>query len=339
MKRLVVCSDGTWNTPESKDFTNVVKMARVIRPKDSHDVEQVVFYDWGVGTDKGTDKWRGGALGKGINKNIRDAYRFLVHNYNPGDEVFLFGFSRGAYTVRSLVGLLRNCGLLKKKYAHLIPDAYNMYRSPAKPDVASARKFRAAWSRTVKVKFLGVWDTVGALGIPLGLFSRYNVNKYSFHDTRISAIVNHAYHALAIDEKRKPFAPTIWKTKPDRKNSEQAWFAGDHSDIGGGHPDTGLSYKALVWMVQKAAACGLSVDKGYMASLKMNNSPEKLHNSYTAKYRLLGKYVRPIGRRNTDEFVHPSALARYRNRKGYQPENLKDFLKRRTRLRKKSKFR
>ena len=335
MKRLVVCSDGTWNTPESKDFTNVVKMARAIRPKDSHDVEQVVFYDWGVGTDKGTDKWRGGAFGKGIDKNIRDAYRFLIHNYSPGDQLFFFGFSRGAYTVRSLVGLIRNCGLLKKSHAHLIPRAYKMYRSRSKPDAASAHRFRRAYSRTLKVKFLGVWDTVGALGIPLGIFGRRNERKYSFHDTRISAIVERAYHALAIDEKRKPFAPTIWKTKPGRKNSGQAWFAGVHSDVGGGYPDTGLSYKALVWMVQKAAACGLSVDKGYMASLKMNNSPEKLHNSYTAKYRLLGKYIRPIGRTNTDEFVHPSALARHRDRQGYRPQNLEAFVTRRPRPRKK----
>lgn len=341
MKRLVVCCDGTWNTPEGKLVTNVVNLARAIRPKARRGVEQVVFYDWGVGTEGGADKLTGGALGKGIDKNIQDAYRFLVHNYNPGDELFLFGFSRGAYTARSLVGLLRNSGLLTKTHAHLIPQAYAMYRSRAKPDVKSARKFRATYShsQTVNVKFLGVWDTVGALGIPVGILRRFNKKKYNFHDTRISGIVKHAYHALAIDEKREPFRPTIWKTKPGRKNSEQAWFAGVHSDVGGGYPDTGLSYKALVWMVQKAAACGLSVDKGYMASLKMNNSPEKLHNSYTAKYRLLGKYVRPIGRTNTDEFVHPSALARHRNRKGYQPENLKDFLKRRTRLRKKSKFR
>ncbi len=335
MKRLVVCSDGTWNTPESKDFTNVVKMARAIRPKDSHDVEQVVFYDWGVGTKGGADTVKGGAFGKGIDKNIRDAYRFLIHNYSPGDQLFFFGFSRGAYTVRSLVGLIRNCGLLKKSHAHLIPRAYKMYRSRSKPDVASAHRFRRAYSRTLKVKFLGVWDTVGALGIPLGIFGRRNERKYSFHDTRISAIVEHAYHALAIDEKRKPFAPTIWKTKPGRKNSGQAWFAGVHSDVGGGYPDTGLSYKAFLWMVEKAVACGLSVDKTYAKSLKMKNSPEKLHNSYTFVYRALGKYIRPIGVTNSDESVHPSALARRRDRKGYRPQNLEAFVTRRPRPRKK----
>ena len=134
-----------------------------------------------------------------------------------------------------------------------------MYRSRAKPDVKSARQFRATrcHSQMVSVKFLGVWDTVGALGVPVGILRRFNQKKYCFHDTQISGIVKHAYHALAIDEKRKPFAPTIWTTKPGRENSEQAWFAGVHSDVGGGCPDTGLSYKALLWMVQKAAACGL----------------------------------------------------------------------------------
>ena len=328
MKRLVVCSDGTWNTPESKEVTNVVKMARAIQPKDSNGVEQVVFYDWGVGTDNASDKVKGGAFGEGIDKNIQDAYRFLVHNYNPGDELFFFGFSRGAYTVRSLVGLLRNCGLLKKNYSDMIPDAYDMYRSPSKPDVASARKFRLNFSRTVKVKFLGVWDTVGALGIPLGIFGRTNQKKYSFHDTSISSIVENAYHALAIDEKRKAFAPSIWKTKPGRKNSEQVWFAGVHCDVGGGYTDTGLSDRGFMWMVEKAEACDLSVNKAYAKSILMKNSPEKLHNSYTATYRLFGKYIRPMGVTNSDESVYPSALARHHNRRSYRPKNLDTFLQR-----------
>ncbi len=334
MKRLIVCCDGTWNTPELKDVTNVVNFARAIKPTGTRGVPQVVFYDWGVGTDKGVDKWTGGALGKGIDKNIQDAYRFLVHNYDPGDELFFFGFSRGAYTARSLVGLIRNAGLLTKTHAHLIPDAYAMYRSRAKPDAKSARKFRRirCHAAMADVKFLGVWDTVGALGIPVEILRRFNDKKYRFHDTRISGIVMHAYHALAIDEKRAPFRPTIWKTKPGRKHTEQAWFAGVHCDVGGSYPDTGLSYKALVWMVQKAAACGLSVDKRYMRSLKLKNSPEKLHDSYTWP---LPKYIRQIGRTNADESVHPSALARRRVRKGYRPKNLEAFLSGQTRSGKK----
>ena len=329
MKRLVVCSDGTWNTPEPRkgeNATNVVHMARGIRPKDSKNVEQIVFYDWGVGTGNAPDQLKGGAFGKGIDKNIQDGYRFLVHNYNPGDELFLFGFSRGAYTIRSLVGLIRNCGLLKKSDASKIPEAYKMYRSRDKADAASARSFRSKFSRVVKVKFLGVWDTVGALGIPLGLFRSYNEKKYGFHDTTISSIVVHAYHALAIDEKRKPFAPTLWTTKAGRKNSEQMWFPGVHSDVGGGYSEAGLSYKALRWMVSKAEACGLSMNKAYLKSLKDPEWTEKLHNSYTGIYPALGEFIRPIGVTNSDETLHPSAKLRVNTRRTYTPRNLLTYL-------------
>jgi uncharacterized protein (DUF2235 family) len=321
-KRLVICCDGTWNTPERENVTNVAKVARAIRPTDSRAVEQVVFYDWGIGSGNRSNKMKGGLAGKGLDKNIQDAYRFLVHNYKAGDELFLFGFSRGAYTVRSLIGFIRNCGLLKKTHAHMIPDAFAVYRSSTKPDVPSTRSFRRKYSRDAEVKFLGVWDTVGALGIPLGIFARTNEKRYSFHDTKISSIVKNAYHALAIDEMRKPFAPVIWKTKPGRRNTGQAWFAGVHSDVGGGYVDSGLSDKALVWMVEKATACGLAMDMSYMESVLMVGSPETLHRSFKGSVRFAGKYVRSVGVTNRDEFVHDSALARYRSRKSYRPKNL-----------------
>lgn len=325
-KRLIICSDGTWNKPEGGPVTNVVKLARSIRPVDPEGTMQVVFYDWGVGTGGGGDKILGGAFGKGIDRNIQDAYRFLVHNYAAGDDFFFFGFSRGAYTVRSLVGLIRNCGLLKKIHSHRIPDAYALYRSPDRPDSPKARRFRERCSRQVKVSFLGVWDTVGALGIPLRLFGRRNQEKYGFHDTKISSIVLNAYHALAIDEKRKPFRPTIWKTKKGRKNSAQVWFAGVHSDVGGGYADAGLSDKALLWMAEKAERCGLALNRAYLGRILAEDSPETLHNSMTAAYKRLGTYIRPIGVSNRDESVHPSAIERHRDRRGYRPENLVEYL-------------
>ncbi|UCE64547.1 MAG: DUF2235 domain-containing protein, partial [Nitrospirota bacterium] len=165
MKRLVICYDGTWNNPEDtkqgegEAITNVVKLARAIKPQDTDGVQQIVFYDWGIGTGGLWDTLTGGALGKGIDKNIQDGYRFLVHNFVRGDELFLFGFSRGAYTARSLVGLIRNCGLLKKTHADRIVEAYDQYRSPNKPDSREAKGFREDFSRKVNVKFLGVWDT------------------------------------------------------------------------------------------------------------------------------------------------------------------------------------
>ena len=327
MKRIIICCDGTWNTPESKYVTNVTITSRALRPRGRHGEDQVVFYDWGVGTGNKVDAVKGGAFGKGIDKNIRDAYRFLVHNYAPGDEVVFFGFSRGAYTVRSTIGLLRNCGVLKKKHAGRIQDAYEMYRSDQGPDVTTARKFRADYSQKFKIKFLGVWDTVGALGIPLGIFGRSNERKFGFHDTTVSSIIENAYHALAIDEKRKPFAPTIWKTKSDRENTEQRWFAGVHSDIGGGYKDAGLSNLALKWMLNKAHGCGLAFDQRYLRDVMAENSKVRLHNSFSKPYKLLGKNIREIGVTNHDEALHPSVRRHYGDNSRYRPENLIRYLR------------
>ena len=147
-KRIVICSDGTWNTADQKNGgeyrpTNVVKMARTISAVSKDGISQVVFYDEGVGADKwGLDRLTGGAFGRGLDKNIEDAYRFLMRNYIKGDEIFLFGFSRGAYTVRSLAGLIRNCGLLKPINADKFKDAYDLYISKSHPDSEYSKKFR-----------------------------------------------------------------------------------------------------------------------------------------------------------------------------------------------------
>jgi hypothetical protein len=180
-KRIVICCDGTWNHPEDKTPTNVVKIARSILPEGTNratrkSIPQIVFYDWGIGTGNLGEKLAGGAFGKGLDKNIQDAYRFIVHNYVKGDELFLFGFSRGAYTVRSLGGLIRNCGIITSNKADLIPRCYTIYRSSAGPDCNTARNFRNdnahhkdSAGEKPEIAFMGVWDTVGALGIPLRL--------------------------------------------------------------------------------------------------------------------------------------------------------------------------
>lgn len=324
-KRIIICCDGTWDTPETNNVSNVVKLTRAIKPKTSKGLEQVVFYDWGVGTEDFMDKILGGAFGEGIDKNIQDAYRFLVHNYGPGDEVFVFGFSRGAYTARSLIGLIRNSGLLKKVHADLIPKAYQLYRQRSGPDVKKAKEFRAQFSREISINFLGVWDTVGALGIPLGIFHRDNEKKYSFHDTSLSRKIKNAFHALSIDEKRKPFAPAIWTTKPEHTNTEQVWFAGVHADIGGGYKETGLSNLALKWLTDKAKSCGLELNMTYLNALLKQDNTDTLHNSYKGGYKLLGKHIRPIGLSNPDESLHPSVLKRYKS-KNYRPKNLVRYL-------------
>ena len=326
-KRLVVCCDGTWNNPEQHHVTNVVRTARALRPKDDEGVTQVVFYDWGVGSY--SDKIRGGMLGAGIDKNIQDAYRFLVHNYSDGDEIFLFGFSRGAYTARSLAGFIRNAGLLRKTHAHLIPAAYRMYRRRAGPDVPSAVEFRRGHSQEVRIRFVGVWDTVGALGIPSQIFEAMGGNrKHAFHDTSLSKVIEHACHAVSIDEKRIDFEPTLWKRLPkEGQTIEQQWFAGVHGDVGGGNADAGLADVALDWVWSRAATQGLAFDDDYRKENVRPNPLGRLHRSWTGMYRVKGRHLRPIGDSPPGlERLHPSVRDRVVAMPGYRPDNLMAFL-------------
>ena len=168
-KRIVVCADGTWNRPEkdlSKDVpTNVLRLARAVKPTARDGTPQQVFYDWGIGSYH--DQVIAGATGKGLHKNIMDDYRYIVQNYSPGDEIFLFGFSRGAYTVRSLCGLINNCGILKRPDARLIQRAFSIYKRSGrdwKPDGERSKEFRRNRSHASRtIHFVGVWDTVGAI--------------------------------------------------------------------------------------------------------------------------------------------------------------------------------
>lgn len=333
-KRLIICSDGTWNTPDQKDGgvyrpSNVVKMSRAIKPIGDDQKVQVVFYDKGVGTAWGLDRLIGGAFGKGLSKNIEDAYRFLMHNYEDGDEIFLFGFSRGAYTVRSTAGLIRNCGLLKKTHAEQFENAYDIYRSnEIKPDSEEAEDFIKKFSRKVRVFFIGVWDTVGALGIPIRGISRILGSRDQFHDVQLSSQIKNAYHVLAIDEKRNPFKPTLWETKivKDQK-VEQVWFVGVHTNIGGGYKDTGLSDLAFEWMAEKAIACGLSLDENYINQVINPDYKGVLRNSKKGLYIFIPSHIRPIGKgENSFESVHGSAKKRYNKKyKNYSPKNLVEY--------------
>lgn len=334
-KRIVICSDGTWNTPDQKDEgdfrpTNVVKMARAIAPVDKHGKVQIVFYDQGVGTGPGLDRLTGGAFGHGLEKNIQDAYRFLMHNYEKDDEIFFFGFSRGAYTVRSTAGLIRNSGLLKKIYADKFQKAYELYRSnEIHPDSDEAKEFRRKFSIEIIIKFIGVWDTVGALGIPLRGLRWFTRKKYQFHDVELSKIVKRGYHALAIDERREPFGPTLWKDKKKRgQKIEQVWFAGVHSDIGGGYKCTGLSDLAFMWMREKVEDCDLAFDNKYIQKVIHQDANAGMHDSKISLYKLTRGTIRQIGKKGADEAVHPAAVYRFNTyTPTYKPENLDEYLK------------
>jgi uncharacterized protein (DUF2235 family) len=269
MKRLIVCCDGTWNRPDEVSDglaapTNVAKIALGLADGDDDGHEQLLHYETGVGTRRG-ERFTGGAFGVGLSRNVLDGYRFLVDNYEPGDTLYFFGFSRGAYTARSLAGLVRNSGILRPEERDRIDDAYVLYRRPDKDSVPSgiaAELFRRSHSYgETYIDFVGVWDTVGALGIPIdGLRLPLLSRLWTFHDTTLSRYVLNAFHALAIDERRRPFRPTLWEQKPDAEGQtlEQVWFAGVHSDVGGGYSDTGLSEIPLLWMAAKARSCGLA---------------------------------------------------------------------------------
>lgn len=330
MKRLVVCCDGTWNRRDAGErATNVAKTADAVAAADGR-VRQMVFYDAGVGTGGWLDRVAGGATGRGLAKNVLDAYRFLVQHHEDGDELFLFGFSRGAYTARSVVGLVRKCGILRPEAHDRLDEAYALYRSGVHPDDARAQAFRDAFSKTVRVRFLGVWDTVGALGIPGGLFRSFNRRRHGFHDVKLSRIVDVACHALAIDERRRSFRPTLWSTTPDpRQRVQQLWFPGVHSNVGGGYATAGLADVALDWMMGEAEAAGLVFAEG--ARGRLSPAPSSpMANSRRGFWRLLPGAWRRIGdARHQPQAVHAAALRRMADaHTRYKPPNLVRYLRR-----------
>jgi uncharacterized protein (DUF2235 family) len=342
-KRLVVCCDGTWNIPDQQCPTNVTKLALGIAVEDDRHREQRVFYHRGIGSTRG-ERLRGGAFGFGLSRDVRDCYRFLVENYEPGDELFLVGFSRGAFTARSTAGLVRNSGILRRTNAGRIGAAYELYRRrEMHPRGTEATLFRRTWSHEPRIRFIGVWDTVGALGIPLSgmpLIDLVN-RRWQFHDTTLSTTVDAAFQALAIDERRRPFVPTLWsqaEDAPAHQRVEQVWFPGVHSDVGGGYPDGSLADVALLWLVDRARECGLvfrpdafaaQPPAGNAAFAVRPQALGELHDSLTPFYRALGPVVRPIGqatrghegisdaadqRWDADLAYRPAGLVAYRDR-------------------------
>lgn len=313
-KKIIICSDGTWNDPEQLDRgslvpTNVVKLARALALAENPD--QRIFYDPGVGTGNSLDRWTGGLTGKGLIKNLFDCYGFIAEHYEPGDKIYLFGFSRGAYTVRSLSGLIGRFGIDKSlnqqqlakattsaatghvaetrteeipKELQSIKQQYMAYKTSATDEKQKAviNDYKAHTDcYEPDIEMIGVWDTVGSLGIPLPLprfraryftmlttwLERRFLGKYRFLNVQLNTRVRSAYHALAIDENRKAFLPTLWKKDPNAPAGqilEQVWFAGIHSNIGGGYADAGLSDNTLLWMIDRAKRHGLAFDEAYI---------------------------------------------------------------------------
>lgn len=321
-KRLIICCDGTWNDADSAaDFTNVVRIARAIKPVEMRAgaaVPQIVYYHSGVGT--GGDAFEhiiGGAIGLGLSRNVRDGYAFAANNYCEGDEIFLFGFSRGAYTARSIAGLIGWAGLIHKgdmdDFA-LLWEGYRLKDHPGRPDARREFPDRHA---TVPIRCIGVWDTVGALGIP-GHFGEIFKQFYQFHDTNLGPNVENAFQALALDEHRKDFAPTLW-TQPDGAPKDQkllqVWFAGAHSNVGGGYDQHGLSDVALAWMAGQVEPF-LDIDRSYLATRQDQRDGwalGKIYDSATGFFGLRPKIDRVVLQSAAgDEKLHESVAVRFR---------------------------
>lgn len=298
MKRLVFCFDGSWNRLDTPNPTNVLLTAESVLPQDKG-VVQVTFYDEGVGSEEG-EALAGGVFGAGLVKNLSDGYRFLIFNYAPGDEIYVFGFSRGAYTARSFVGLINTCGVLHRQQARRADDAVELYkrrrntaafqaevlrfRSECAPHICVSEQedawrashvdgYRAGSLPLLKVQYLGVWDTVGALGIPRYIVMANAVNRmHQFHDVSLSPLVAHARHAVAIDEQKVDFEPTLWENLAELNERcgvdprsaaapyQQRWFPGGHGSVGGGGERRGLSDHALEWIWDGARQAGLALD-------------------------------------------------------------------------------
>lgn len=310
MKRLVVCCDGTWNNADSQSAaTNVAQIARSIHAtQNTGGVMQIVLYLRGVGTSGlHAETLIEGAIGLGIDENIRSAYMFVAQNYLPGDEIFLFGFSRGAYTARSLAGFIGACGVLKRQRLADLAKAWTYYREGALPHSPhDFIKISQSDSHTnAQIKFLGVWDTVGALGIPGQILARLNHQLYGFHDTGPCAVVKRGCHALAIDEHRDEFVPTLWTgTPPEGVRIEQVWFTGAHADVGGGYVTRKLADIPLVWMANKAEEEGLALDWTCLPDPKGLDPKAPSHNSSAGFF--LSDRLRPTYREVLEKPFHVS---------------------------------
>jgi uncharacterized protein (DUF2235 family) len=311
-----------------------------------------MFYEPGVGTTPG-EHLSGGALGYGISRNICDCYRFLARTYEPEDRLFLFGFSRGAYTARSLAGLIRNCGILKEADADRVQAAYAFYRdrtSRTHPSSIASRLFRESNSHpAAPIHFIGVWDTVGALGIPQDFPGWHTMSEHlhawerlwGFHDTQLSAQVTNAIHALSIDEQREAFTPTLWTQDPEApagQNLRQVWFAGVHSEVGGGTDDNALSDIALLWMAEQAALAGLAFDayqpgQGWPEVSIPATAPDyagALHDSRKGFFTLQRAYHRladPPKAADRGQQISSTAVRRFQEGVGgYSPKGFAQYL-------------
>jgi uncharacterized protein (DUF2235 family) len=316
MKRIVSLIDGTWNEEGKGNDTNIAKLdpnyskagAPLIKPKATDGTRQIALYHEGVGSDPDFLKHAlGGAIGIGLRKIVQDAYRHIAENYARGDEIYILGFSRGAYAARALAGLIGVSGIQTtanpQSFDAIFDAMWSNFR--VDPDIRHGKKAagsgdqkaidayqKVAAESTVdpkpRIKCVGVFDTVGSYGVPAGIglaaLGRYFTMAFlGFHDTEIGEHIDIGLHAMAVDERRRPFVPTLWtapKAKPPTTHVEQTWFAGVHCNIGGGYEDAGLSDQALIWMIARMQALtGLEFEVDRVKAITKPNPTGNIEDS------------------------------------------------------------
>jgi uncharacterized protein (DUF2235 family) len=354
-KNIVICCDGTGNEV-SNHLSNVLKLYRIVERNE----KQLVYYDPGIGTLSSSDAWFrfkneantifGLLTGYGLDQNILDAYDFLIDTYEEGDQVYFFGFSRGAYTVRALGGFLQLVGLLKPEQKNLSNYALTAYKK-----VAEGGDFEVAWrfarvltTERVPIHFIGVWDTVSSVIVPRP--DRFYVpSLQTLPYTARNPLVRAFRHAIAIDERRQMFDVNRWTEgqvfQPNPFGSElsqdikQVWFAGNHSDVGGGYPEaeSGLAKFPLSWLILEAKAHGLRINTGMFNHLIMGqpragatrtyvppNVTAQLHDSMTGAWKLVNAILPGPGLRFIPQgaLVHWSVIERIAKVTDYKSKNI-----------------
>jgi uncharacterized protein (DUF2235 family) len=319
-KRIIFCADGTWD--DAAKHTNVYRFFKAL----STTAEQVAYYDDGVGSDGlPLNRLAGGAFGAGLFQKIKDGYTKLAHVYEQGDEVFLIGFSRGAYTARCLAGMIAVCGLPTANFTDdMVNKAFDAYRDKNNREHILAGLDKTCSLFNAKIAMVGVWDTVGSLGIP-AIVGSVDPILCGFLDTTLHPDVQNAYHALAIDERRLEFPATLWTGAAPGQTLEQVWFCGVHCDVGGSYPDdpdgTTLSDLTFAWMLSKAQPLGVQFDpavaKKYTLAMDSKYALDTKHESWNVLWAL--------PRRRTiapNSSIADSVWARIAHDSSYRPENL-----------------
>ena len=366
-KRLAVFLDGTSNKAEVN--TNVWRSRSLCAHKSVDGLDQRIYYGPGVGTATG-EIVRGDIFGYGIDDQVISAYQWLVENYDADDEIFVFGFSRGAYAARSLAGYISRCGLIQPGSPLGVKELYDRYkrgnaaltiRELGEPDrdktgFTLQEKWMVKDCRPVLVKFTGVWDTVGSVAHN-DMLSAITGGDHSFLDTNLRKSELFVYHAMAIDENRGPFdvAPLTWyrpdaldgtyKSPRDLADVEQRWFSGSHADVGGGCDSDPMSQLPLKWILSKASAHGLSFKRNIEIDAEASSSPifDAFADAYYGAFKVasLGlRHWRAIGRtpekrssttiHTINETIDKSVFERWRNDSQYRPKNLDDWAKNRS---------